>query len=382
MQTFKFSNQFHFINKMVFEMNSRLESSNKEPRRMQSKLQGKEERIFLEKCRKTPDLVISFHPDSPQEGFDYIFDRIRDPDSDKMPSMIQMRGIRGMLRFIRIFMKYGRKLMRGRKQSYEDLEPYLLDLEQNGKYTMETNVKKLLNSYPNKELWLELQEYAENKWNLSKIGFTELPTQLIFRNKMVLFRYALVFMQEMKKEKIDKAPGNKAGDETIKVYAELGEAVADIANWLRLKGIKSQAVHPLGGLVCTPPLAGKAGMGGQGMHGFLITPEFGSRQRLAPIFIEEKIFEYTDNDDHKWIEEYCKSCRLCQKNCPVDAILDQKVVSVTNIPGIGSLRSCIDRLKCFPYFGKTTGCSVCVKVCPFSKGGDTYERLKIIKVKT
>ncbi len=353
----------------------------KAPRRMQGKLQGKDEIIFLEQCRKFPDLVIPSHHDSPQEGFAYIFDRISDPESDKMPSMIQMRGVRGMLRFMRVFMKYGSKLLRGRKQSYTDIKPYLLDLDQNGKYTMETNVDELLNSYPNKELWLELQEYAKNEWNILKIGFTELPTQLIFRNKVVLFRYALVFMQEMNKEKIDKAPGIKAGDETIKIYAELGEAVADIANWLRSKGIRSQAVHPLGGLVCLPPLAGKAGMGGQGMHGFLVTPEFGSRQRLSPIFIEEKIFEYTDNDDHKWIEQYCESCRLCQKNCPVDAILDEKVVSVTNIPGIGALRSCIDRMKCFPYFGKTVGCSVCVKVCPFSNGGDTYEKLKKTIVK-
>ena len=359
---------------MEFKMNS--VKNSKAPKGVQGKLQGKKEKNYIEECRKFPDLVISSHPESPQEGFEYIFDRISDPESNKMPSMIQIRGIRGILRFFRIFMKYGRKLMRGRKQSYEDIEPYLLDLKQNGKYTKETNIDELLNNYPNRELWFELQDYAKIKWNLSKIGFTELPSQLIFRNKMVLFRHALVFMQEMKKEKIDKAPGVKAGDETIKIYAELGEAVADIANWFRSKGIKSQAVHPLGGLVCTPPLAGKAGMGGQGMHGFLITPEFGSRQRLSPIFIEEKIFEYTDNDDHKWIEEYCKTCRLCQKNCPVDAILDEKVVSVTNIPGIGALRSCIDRVKCFSYFGKTVGCSICVKVCPFSNGQRTYENLK------
>jgi epoxyqueuosine reductase QueG len=193
---------------------------------------------------------------------------------------------------------------------------------------------------------------------------------------MVLFRHALVFMQEMNKDKIDTAPGIKAGDETIRIYAELGEAVADIADWLRSKGIRSQAVHPLGGLVVTPPLAGKAGLGGQGMHGFLITPEFGPRQRLAPIFIEGKLFEYTDNDEHIWIEQYCKNCRICQKECPTDAILDERVISVENIPGFGALKTCIDREKCFPYFAETLGCSICVKVCPFSNGKETYEKLK------
>lgn len=290
--------------------------------------------------------------------------------------MMQIRGRRGMFRFVRVFAKYGSKIMKERRKSYKDIEPYLLDLEQNGKYTTQSGVQELLKSYPNKDLWLELQDYAKTKWDIKKIGFTELPTELIFKNKIVLFRYVLIFMQEMKKDKIDKAPGIEAGDETMRIYAELGEAVADIAEWLRSKGIRSQAVHPLGGLACTPPLAGKAGMGGQGKHGCLITPEFGPRQRLAPIFIEEKIFEYTDSNEHAWIELYCKTCGNCQKNCPAEAIFDEKIISIDNIAGIGAMKTCIDKDKCFPYFGKTLGCSICIKVCPFSNGLQTYQILK------
>ena len=341
------------------------------------RMQGKGEQKFLEKCRKFPDLVIVSHPNSPQEGFEYFFKKFSDPESKKNgSSMMQIRGRRGMLRFVRVFAKYGRKMMRGRRKSYEDIEPYLLDLEQNGKYTAQSGVQELLKSYPNKDLWLELQDYAKTKWDIMKIGFTDLPQELIFRNKMVLFRHALIFMQEMKKEKIDKAPGIEASDETIRIYAELGEAVADIAKWLRSNGIRSQAVHPLGGLVCTPPLAGKAGMGGQGRQGCLITPEFGPRQRLAPIFIEENIFEYTDSNEHTWIEQYCKTCGNCQKNCPTEAIYDEKIISIEGIAGIGALKTCIDKDKCFPYFGKTLGCSICIKVCPFSAGAKTYQVLK------
>ena len=289
---------------------------------------------------------------------------------------MQLRGRSGIFRFIRVFAKYGRKLMRGRKKIYEDLIPYLADLENYGKYITESKTQELFNSYPNKSLWSELQDYAKAKWDIIKIGFTELPQELIFRNKAVLFRYAIVFMQEMKKEKIDKAPEMEAGEETMRIYAELGMAVADIAEWLRGKGIRSQAVHPLGGLVCTPPLAGKAGMGGQGMQGCLITPEFGPRQRLAPIFIEGKIFEYTDNKEHEWIESYCESCKNCQNNCPAEAIYNERVISIENLPGIGAVKTCIDKDKCFPYFSKSLGCSICIKVCPFSGGPKTYQALK------
>ena len=295
------------------------------------RLQGKEERKFLDRCHNIPNLVILPHPNSQQEGFEYFFQKFR----GKGP--MQMRGRGGRIRFIRVFLKYGRKLMRGLSKAYKDLEPHLIDLEQNGQYTDKSAIKEHIKTYPNKDLWSDLQNYAREKWDIVKIGFTELPTQLIFKNKLVLFRYALVFIQEMKKDKIDKAPDIEAGDETMRIYASLGEAVTDIAEWLRLKRIRSQAVHPLGGLVCTPPLAGKAGMGGQGRQGCLITPEFGPRQRLAPIFIEEKIFEYTDNDKHDWIQEYCKTCKNCQKNCPADAIYDEKVISIENVQGIGDM---------------------------------------------
>jgi epoxyqueuosine reductase QueG len=108
----------------------------------------------------------------------------------------------------------------------------------------------------------------------------------------------------------------------------------------------------------------------------LITPEFGPRQRLAPIFIEEKVFDFPDNSDHNWIEEQCMTCGLCQKNCPANAIYEEKRITIDNIPGIGAMRTCIEREKCFPYFLKTQGCSICIKVCPFSNGKQTYEKLK------
>ena len=105
-------------------------------------------------------------------------------------------------------------------------------------------------------------------------------------------------------------------------------------------------------------------------------PEFGPRQRLAPIFIEQKVFQTTDNSDHIWIEEQCKKCGICQKNCPPKAIQEEKTININNIEGIGAMRTCIDREKCFPQFNKTAGCSICIKVCPFSAGSSAYEKLK------
>ena len=65
----------------------------------------------------------------------------------------------------------------------------------------------------------------------------------------------------MRKEYIDDAPHSSAGFETMRIYNHLGKIVFDIAKWLREKGIRCQANHPIGGLVSYVPLAGKAGFG-------------------------------------------------------------------------------------------------------------------------
>ena len=158
------------------------------------------------------------------------------------------------------------------------------------------------------ELWKELNNYAKEKWGIEKIGFTQIPRDIIIKGNHILYKYALVFIMEMRKKQIDEAPHALAGFETIRIYNELGKAVLDIGSWLRKKGIRCQPNHPLGGLVSYVPLAGKAGLGWQGMNGLLITPEFGQRQRIAPIYIKHPIFSFTDPNakNYSWIERYCE----------------------------------------------------------------------------
>jgi epoxyqueuosine reductase QueG len=124
------------------------------------------------------------------------------------------------------------------------------------------------------------------------------------------------------------------------------------------------------------PLAGKAGMGWMGHNGLLITPQFGQRQRIAPIFVEAPIFAFTDSKEHRWIEDYCAACHRCQKACPTGAITEIKVTHTAEVAGFGAMKTCIEREKCYPYFNETLGCSICVKVCPFSRAEGVYEQLE------
>ena len=90
----------------------------------------------------------------------------------------------------------------------------------------------------NQDLWEELNKYALEKWGIKKIGFTHIPPELIFSGRFISYPYALIFIEEMRKDRIDKAPELAAGVETMRVYWHLGNAVNDIARWLRKKGIK------------------------------------------------------------------------------------------------------------------------------------------------
>lgn len=333
---------------------------------------------FLNRIKQYPNKVHLALDGADMEGFEYFgCDIYTSKPGTKSPSMknklIQLGPKKGM-KMLKMVASYMPKMMKGINESYKDAENVVKDLE-NGQ-VITTKDHPLMRSYPNHNLWNELTKYAWDTWKV-KIGFTQMPDELIFKGKGVLYNYALVCIQEMDKEAINHAPEMEAADEVIRVYSTLGIAINDIANWLRDNyNINCHSNHPLGGLVNTIPLAVKAGMGYFGHNGLLITKEFGQRHRVAPIFIENKFFEYTDSDEHKWIADFCKTCRKCERNCPTGAIMSEKKVKDQVLEGIGNRTTSIDREKCFPYFNKTMGCAICIKVCPFSKADGTYDKLK------
>jgi len=339
---------------------------------------SKYEKEYIKRVRNHSDKVLLASPRSPMEGFEYFNTaEYKNKSNNHKPMIINKLfsgGISNVLPMIKLFSKIISPMMKGRAKGYTDISEYLDTLDQTKELPHED--AKLLENYPNTDLWGDLKAYAWNKWKLI-IGFTPLPAELVFKGKAVLFKYALVCVQEMDKEEISHAPELRAGAEVMRVYNSLGNAVNDIAEWLRKEhGVVCQSNHPLGGLTNTTPLAAMAGLGWQGRSGLLITPQFGTRHRIATIFLEEKLFDFTYTDEHCWIEKFCEKCGKCLKSCPSGAIYEKKQTSLKGISFIDETKTCIDREKCFPYFNKTMGCSICIKVCPFSQCEGVYEKLK------
>lgn len=217
------------------------------------------------------------------------------------------------------------------------------------------------------EFFEDLVDYAKSL-GVSHVGFAKLSPKHVFQEMAVLYGNAIVLAMEMDKERIFKAPSFETMTMIMKTYDRLGIASNKIAEFLREKGFGAHAGHPLGGMALYPPLGQMSGIGFHGRHGLIITPEFGPRIRLTAVFTSIQNLPYQEENEHAWIREYCESCLICVKMCPPKAILK------TPISHKDGKVTYVDRTKCFPYFADFYGCSVCIRVCPFSRGN--YSKIK------
>ena len=217
-----------------------------------------------------------------------------------------------------------------------------------------------------KEFWEEVEEQAKNL-GIDPIGFAPIDENLIFEEDHVggievLYQNAIVLGMEMDYDAIETAPEFPAGVESMNIYAELGEATNKLTNFIRSKGYRAIACHPLGGPILYPAMAVKAGLGQIGRQGLLITKKFGPRQRLSVISVNISPLPERSEIEFE-IEAYCQKCKRCALMCPVEAIYDEPINKEN-----GTVTR-IDGEKCIKYFYETTGCSVCIKECPFHKIG-------------
>jgi epoxyqueuosine reductase QueG len=194
---------------------------------------------------------------------------------------------------------------------------------------------------------------------VNDIGFTEVDPKLIFKNRAILHKNAIVITMEMDYEQIALAPSRETGHEVHFTYNKLGQISNKIAEYLRKRGFNAQAGAALGGDVDYKHLAEKANMGAIGNHGLLISPKVGPRQRITAIYTSIENLPVKADNPHKWIKEFCKSCQICAKRCPANAIV--------GLDKAKENQEYIELPKCAKSFANSFGCSVCIKECLFNK---------------
>ena len=109
------------------------------------------------------------------------------------------------------------------------------------------------------------------------------------------------------------------------------------------------------------PPALKCGFGELGKHGSIINRKYGSNFRLAAVLTDMPLL--AQPVDRFGADDFCRSCRVCEQACPVDAIApDKRYVR-------GKERWYVDFDRCLPFFNEHLGCSICTTICPWSRPG-------------
>ena len=181
----------------------------------------------------------------------------------------------------------------------------------------------------------------------------------------------VVLAMEVYPEVLDLAsPGRTTGaastNDLLDRHAEylsgrLTKAAYDVARALRNAGLKALPLPAAGCPMDTRFLeavfsykhaAQAAGLGKIGWHSLLITPDFGSRVRLA-CCLTEAILEPTITD----MTIDCDGCGICLGNCPAGALAK---------PQAGE-QYAINKFACSSFRNASGGCSECMRICPAGK---------------
>ncbi len=112
-----------------------------------------------------------------------------------------------------------------------------------------------------------------------------------------------------------------------------------------------------------PPIMIDAGLGEQGRHSVVITPELGCNVR--PAVVTTNLPMKTDKPIKFGVEEFCKSCKICAENCPSGAISSGDKVVVR-----GYRRYALHSSKCHNFWYSNLGnmgCRICIAVCPYTR---------------
>ena len=151
-------------------------------------------------------------------------------------------------------------------------------------------------------------------------------------------------------------------------YTKLCFIAGKLEVFLKKIGYSARShVPPTSYEIAMPPLAIDAGLGEQGRHGVLITPELGANTRLAAVTTNMPLFP--DQPIDIGIKKFCNKCKICAEECPSGAIsfADKPDKAIR-----GYKRWAINADKCYTVWNSVAtshsrGCRVCLAVCPYSR---------------
>ena len=203
------------------------------------------------------------------------------------------------------------------------------------------------------------------------VGICEMKDEFLIEGVTVPYKYAISIALPMRRDIMIDVPHPRAGMEVLRTYRRCAHVSIGLARYIRSLGWPAEAfaLSP-SSEVLHIPVAVAAGVGELGKHGSLITREFGSNVRLTTVLTSLPLL--TDEPEDIGVDDLCAGCTICVRDCPPDAIFNEKQWVR------GDYKWYVDFDKCIPYFTETQACGICIEVCPWSepeKGKWLSERL-------
>ena len=224
-------------------------------------------------------------------------------------------------------------------------------------------VADVRNNAPAEELAANLTAFAFSH-EADDVGIAPMDPLYVFEGYTINDPWVVVLALAHNYERLKHVPSDETngigvcdvGDQ----YARGTRASYALANWIRSQGYNATA-YPgpsANALVLIPP-AIASGLGELGKHGSLISRHFGAGVRLAAVTTDMPLV--ASAPDRFGADEFCKTCQICTRECPPDAIVQHKQIVR------GEERWYVDFDKCIPYFTEAASCGICIAVCPWTR---------------
>ncbi len=171
---------------------------------------------------------------------------------------------------------------------------------------------------------------------------------------------AIVFLVEMDYSRMQEAPRVGTILESARQYYRAAVIARTLAAILVTAGYDAKAHYDAAYDIILPPLAVQAGLGELGRNNILVADKYGSRVRIGAVTTGLEL--PIDQPRMLGVENFCRLCRKCARNCPPQALSED---SQAIVRGIAKWPTKVE--KCYTYWRRVgTDCGICMAVCPFS----------------
>ena len=178
------------------------------------------------------------------------------------------------------------------------------------------------------------------------------------------WKYVIAFGVPHQWEQVNSNPNCGT---SFDAYARISIAARRMETFIKSLGYPARRHSPMDGydLIAVPYLV-KAGLGEQGRHGIVITPETGSNFRVA--FVTTSLEMEIDRPIEFGVKEFCEHCQICADICPSGSI--SKADSNKEMFTRGYRHWEINQTSCYNFWMQSMGgmgCRLCLIACPYSR---------------